>query len=141
MDYVNAKKGDVMNRISNRFIVSVFLLITGLAATAYATSYPILEHSPQRMHETEVMKEGTIVYLFHSGVPNIRDKIESGDILPVYREDPCCKVIETGKIKVFGYAGKNYIKAEMVQGEIKPGDMAKKGALSFLIIVFGCDCK
>jgi hypothetical protein len=130
-----------MNGISTRVITSMFLLIIGLAVTAYATSYPILEHQPQRAHETEAMKEGTIVYLFHSGVPNIREAIGSGDILPVYREDPCCKVIETGKIKVLAYAGKNYIKAEVAQGEIKPGDVAKKGALSFLIIVFGCDCK
>jgi hypothetical protein len=87
------------------------------------------------------MKEGTIVYLFHSGIPNIKDTVGIGDIMPVYREDPCCKVIETGKIKILAYAGKNYIRAEVAQGEIKPGDMAKRGALSFLIIVFGCDCK
>ena len=130
-----------MNGILTKVITSMFLLIIGLAVTAYATSYPILEHQPQRAHEAEAMKVGTIVYLFHSGVPGIKDAVEIGDILPVYREDPCCKVVEKGKVKVFGYAGKNYIRAEVVQGEIKPGDVAKKGALSFLIIVFGCDCK
>ncbi|ABL01267.1 conserved hypothetical protein (plasmid) [Pelobacter propionicus DSM 2379] len=38
-----------------------------------------------------------------------------------------------GAVKVTGYAGEHYFEAEIVKGEIKPGDIAKKNTTSCLV--------
>jgi hypothetical protein len=88
-----------------------------------------------------VNKTGAHVYLFHSGTEDIKNAIRINDVLTVYRESPCCNLKETGKIKIVSFTGDNYMKAEVVEGVIKPGDIAKKGTIAGLILVSGCDCK
>lgn len=101
---------------------------------------------PESLHENEektavVNKTGAHVYLFHSGTEDVKNAIRINDVLTVYRESPCCNLKEIGKIKVLSFTGDNYMKAEVVEGAIKPGDIAKKGTVSCLILVSGCDCK
>ncbi|WP_202594000.1 hypothetical protein [Geobacter anodireducens] len=41
--------------------------------------------------------------------------------------------IEVGQIRVLSYVGEHYIEAEVVKGEVKPGDIAKKDTVACLI--------
>ncbi len=76
-----------------------------------------------------VMKTGNKVHLFHSGTADVRRDICLNDVIPVYRETPTgghTTVKEVGKVKVVSYMGEHYYVAEVVQGEIKVGDVAQK---------------
>jgi hypothetical protein len=55
----------------------------------------------------------------------------------VYRISPACEVTTTGKIKILSYVGEMYLKAEVIEGEIKPADIAKKDNVSCLVISAG----
>jgi hypothetical protein len=109
---------------------------------AIVTAAPVF---PESLHENGVKTEavykiGAHVYLFHSGTEHIKNAIRINDVLTVYRESPCCNLIETGKIKVLSFTGNNYIKAQVVEGVVRAGDIAKKGSISCLVLVSSCDC-
>jgi hypothetical protein len=77
------------------------------------------------------------VYLFHSGTDDVKKTIHANDILTVYRINPSCEVNPVGIIKVLSYIGETYIKSEVLVGEIRPDDIAKKGNVSCLVISAG----
>ena len=119
--------------------ILVIILLSSVCAplTTFAVSYPpaALFH---RLEKAEtVMAPGAIVYLFHSGTDEIKNAINVDDILPVFRINPACEVSEAGKIRVISHIGATYVKGEVMEGEIKPNDIAKKGHISFLIISAG----
>jgi hypothetical protein len=125
-----------MKAIKNIFVV---ILLASLCAplTAFALSYPPapLYHRLEKV-ET-VMTPGAAVYLFHSGTDEINSAIYIDEVLTVYRIDPSCEVRVTGKIRVKSHIGETYLKGEVIEGEIKPNDIAKKGKISLLIISAG----
>jgi hypothetical protein len=129
-----------MKKIVEILAVSFLAATLGSPLVARAVSYPILEEHRQ-IKEKAVMKIDTTIYLFHSGTPDARKAIRVNDVLIVYREGPACEMKEVGKIKVLSFAGKNYIKGVVVEGEIKEDDMAKKGAVSYLVILSEDKCK
>jgi hypothetical protein len=116
----------------------VILLFTSVSAplTVFAVSYPPPLYHRQDRGET-VMKVGQIVYLFHSGTDDVKKTIHANNILTVYRINPSCEVNPVGIIKVLSYIGETYIKAEVLEGEIRPDDIAKKGNVSCLVISAG----
>jgi hypothetical protein len=116
----------------------VILLFTSVSAplSVFAVSYPPPLYHRQDRGET-VMKVGQIVYLFHSGTDDVKKTIHANDILTVYRINPSCEVNPVGIIKVLSYIGETYIKAEVLEGEIRPDDIAKKGNVSCLVISAG----
>jgi len=116
----------------------VILLFTSVSAPlfVFAVSYPPPLYHRQDRGET-VMKVGQIVYLFHSGTDVVKKTIHANDILTVYRINPSCEVKPVGIIKVLSYIGETYIKAEVLEGEIRPDDIAKKGNVSCLLISAG----
>jgi len=82
------------------------------------------------------MKAGSKVYLFHSGMGTVKKAICAGDVLSVYREYPSdisseSKVV--GKVRILIPLGDYYFKGEMVEGEARPGDLAKKGIVACYI--------
>lgn len=83
------------------------------------------------------MKAGQILHLFHSGTADVRKTINANDVLIAYRIMPSCEVKEVGKIRVIAYVGETYLKGEVVEGEIRPDDIAKKGKVSCLVISAG----
>jgi hypothetical protein len=119
-------------------ILIVILLFTSVSAplAVLAVSYPPPLYHRQDRGET-VMKVGQIVYLFHSSTDDVRKTIHADDILTVYRISPSCEVNPVGIIKVLSYIGETYIKAEVLEGEIRPDDIAKKGTISCLVISAG----
>jgi hypothetical protein len=119
-------------------IMGVLLLVLSAPIIVFATSYMPFFHS--RGQDEAAMTEGRIVHLFHSGTNDVKETIHVNDVLIVHRITPTCEVKDVGKIKVMGFIGENYIKGEVVEGEIKPDDIAKKGNVSCLVISAGV-CK
>jgi hypothetical protein len=108
------------------------LLFAILAAFIAAVSAPLVVQAADKVKGEVVMKVGNKVNLFHSGTADVKKEICLGDVITVYRETgggKSLKSTEVGAVKVTGYAGEHYFEAEIVKGEIKPGDIAmKKGA-------------
>ena len=77
---------------------------------------------------------GQTIYLFYSGTEEERRSLHEGDILAVSRIDRSCDAAVAGKIRVLGLLGETYLKAEVVEGRIRTGDIAKKDAISCLVI-------
>jgi hypothetical protein len=101
---------------------------------------PLLEEHEEKSAKG-IMVKGAVVCLFQSGTRDVKKAININDALPVYRENKSHKLEEVGKIKVLSYVGEDYLKGEVVEGEIKAGDIAKKGDAASLIISSGDKCK
>ncbi len=122
-------------KIVIRFFAILFLyivLVFPLRARSVAFS-PIATEQEKKASEG-IMVKGDIICLFQSGTADVRKTIFVNDILPVYREAKTHELVEVGKIKVIAYVGEDYIKAEVIEGELKSGDIAKKGEAAVLII-------
>jgi hypothetical protein len=119
-------------------ILIVILFFSSISAplTVFAVSYPPPLYHHQDRGET-VMKVGQMLYLFYSGTDDVKKTIHASDILTVYRVSSSCEVNPVGIIKVLSYIGETYIKAEVLEGEIRPDDIAKKGDVSCLVISAG----
>jgi hypothetical protein len=120
--------------ISIHKLTAVALLAAAVAfpTTARAVAYYPLYHL-QEGDETAAAA-GQTIYLFFSGTEEERLSFHEGDILTVSRIDRACDAAMAGKIRVLGLLGETYLKAEVVEGRIKTGDIAKKGAISCLVI-------
>jgi len=123
---------------SKMIIVVVLLLVIGVPVFVFATSYMPLYHL--RGQDEAAMTVGTSVHLFHSGTNDVKKTIHVNDILTVHRITPSCEVKEVGKIKVLGFIGETYMRGEVVEGGIRPDDIAKKDNVSCLVISAGV-CK
>lgn len=116
----------------------VFILGTILALSVVISAPSLvcaLEKQPQIKSEV-VMKAGKKVHLFHSGTADVKKEICLKDVIPVYRETMAgghTQTKEVGKVKVLSYVGEHYFEAEVVSGEIKIGDIAKKETASCLV--------
>jgi hypothetical protein len=60
--------------------------------------------------------------------------VHGGDVFIVYRLTPSCKMEEVGKVRFVDFHGDTYMEAEVIEGELKAGDIAKKGNISCLIV-------
>jgi hypothetical protein len=116
-------------------ILLLFAAVNPLTVTA-ASYLPASLYHQEHVAET-VMKAGQIVYLFHSGTEDVKRAIRADDILIVYRISPLCEVKTVGSIKVISQVADTYFKGEVVEGEISPNDIAKKGHVSCLVISAG----
>jgi hypothetical protein len=123
--------------------VLAVLLIScmGLPQLATAVSWSPLEEEREEQAAKGIMAKGTIVCLFQSGTADVKKAITINDILPVYRENKSHALKEVGKIKVLSYVGEDYLKGEVVEGELKAGDIAKKGDAASLVISSDDKCK
>lgn len=116
-----------------------FFRLAVTAAVAAVLALPLtaqaLEKQPLIKSEV-VMKVGNKVNLFHSGTEDVKKEVCLNDVIPVYRElmtGGHTTTKEVGKVKVLTYAGEHYFEAEVVEGEIKMGDIAKKKTAGCLI--------
>jgi len=130
-----------MKKIILIFIVTLLSSIMSFSLRAYAVSYSVVEEQRDEKIAKGIMKAGDAVCLFQSGTADVKKAITIGDILVVYREDPKHELKEVGKIKVLSYSGEDYLKGQVVEGEIKAGDIAKKGDVASLVISSGDKCK
>jgi hypothetical protein len=103
-----------------------------IPSTGHAVSY----QPPFRLvpGSGSVVEKGGSVHLFYSGTRDITDTVLSGDIFTVYRIGHSCKMEEVGKVRFVNFVGETYMEAEVIEGELKAGDIAKKGNISCLIV-------
>jgi hypothetical protein len=123
-----------------RILIILLLSCVWLPQVVNAVSWSPLEEEHEEKAARGTMVKGTIVCLFQSGTADVKKAISINDILPVYRESKFHELKEVGKIKVLSYAGEDYLKGEVVEGELKAGDVAKKGDVASLIISSGDKC-
>jgi hypothetical protein len=119
-------------------LLSVFL---GFPGYAQAVSYPLIEEQREKKAEKGIREKGEIVCLFQSGTADVKKSISVGDLLMVYRERGKHEWKEVGKIKVLSYIGEDYLKGEVIEGEVRTGDIAKKGDVASLVISSEDKCK
>lgn len=113
--------------------IRIFALLTLLTMIAVPM---IAQGAEMKVKSEVVMKAGNKVHLFHSGTADVKKEVCLKDVIPVYREimgGGHTTVKEVGKVKVLDYAGEHYFEAEVVSGEIKVGDIAKKETASCLV--------
>ena len=114
---------NIMARMVLFVVLSLFLVV------------PLTAQAAEKKAKGEVvMKVGKKVHLFHSGTADVKKEICLNDVVTVYRQvgkNPQLK--EVGQVKVLSYAGEHYFEAEIVKGEIKVGDIAKKETASCLV--------
>jgi len=129
-----------MKKIAKLFAV-LLILCVGLPQVVNAVSWSPIEEERVEKAAKGIMLKGATVCLFESGTADVKKAISIGDVLVVYREGPKHELKEVGKIKVLSYSGEDYLKGEVVEGEIKAGDIAKKGEVASLVISSGDKCK
>ena len=124
-----------------KLLVVLLISCAGLPQLVNAVSWSPLQEEREEKAAKGLMVKGTVVCLFQSGTADVKKAINVNDILPVYRESKSHELKEVGKIKVLSYVGEDYLKGEIVEGELKAGDIAKKGDVASLIISSGDKCK
>jgi len=130
-----------MKKIAGILVVVVLLAAIGVPLLAEAVSFSPVPAEQEEKSTKGILEKGAMVCLFQSGTADVKKAISIGDVLIVYREGSKHELKEVGKIKVLSYAGEDYLKGEIVVGEIKAGDVAKKGDVASLVISPGDKCK
>ncbi len=121
-----------MKKLAKIFSVLAIVAVVCLPLFTHA-----LEKQPQVKGEV-VMKAGTKVHMFFGVMEEAKKQICIGDVIPVFRELPysrSLKVKAVGKVKVLGLAGENYFEGEVVEGEVKAGDIAKKETGAYVCLI------
>jgi hypothetical protein len=125
-----------------KLLVVLLISYAGLPQLVNAVSWSPIQEEREEKTAKGIMAKGDVVCLFQSGTADVRKAINVNDILPVYRESKSSHELkEVGKVKVLSYVGEDYLKGEVVEGELKAGDIAKKGDVAGLIISSGDKCK
>ena len=114
---------------------NIFKIIT-LLALSVMLAIPVVSQAADKKAKSEVvMKMGDKVRLFHSGNVAAQKEIAINDVLQVYRisgKNSLEKVI--GEVKVLSFEGEHYFVAEIIKGEFRVGDLAKKGDTALLCL-------
>jgi hypothetical protein len=120
-----------------RIVVLLHILWVSAPTSVFAVSYfPAPFFHRQEKLESPMMV-GETVYLFQSSKDLVQRTIHVSDVLTVYRIAASCKGRTVGKIKVMSYIGETYIKGLVIEGEIMPGDIARKENVTCLVILTG----
>jgi hypothetical protein len=115
-----------MKKILN---IGMFLAFSALLA------FPVVGQAAEKKIKNEVvMKMGNKVHLFHSSNVAAQKEIAINDVIPVFRlSGKNRQEKEVGAVKVLSFTGDHYFEAEVIKGEVKVGDVAKKDASSLLV--------
>jgi len=124
------------------FLVVLFpLVVVGISLRADAVSpSPVPEERAEKAAKG-IREKGELVCLFQSGTEDVKKTINVHDVIVVFREGPKHDLREVGKVKVLSYAGDDYIKGVVMEGEVQSGDIAKKGDVAGLVISSEDKCR
>jgi hypothetical protein len=129
-----------MKKIAN-ILAIVFISCLGAPPLANAVSWSPIQEEREEKAARGIMEKGAVVCLFQSGTADVRKEIHANDILIVYRENQDHQMKQVGKIRIISYIGEDYLKGEVVEGEVKVGDIAKKGDVASLVVSESKTCK
>jgi hypothetical protein len=120
-------------------ILFLLLLLVpfAMSTTIHAVVYPFPENVSTYQIDEPAMEAGTKLYLFHSGTEDVKNRIHVNDSLTVYRVHPADSSVESkevGTVRVLSILGDYYFDGEVTSGDVKAGDLAKKGTVACFII-------
>jgi hypothetical protein len=107
------------------------LLVLAFFFSIKATSYFV---------EPDYFPLGSVVHLFLGGSQEVRKEMAVNDTLTVYRPGETCEPQQVGRITVVSFDGRYYLLGKIVGGEIKAGDIVKKGTVACIVIPSGWTC-
>jgi hypothetical protein len=128
-----------MKRIVHLIILSVLVCLDFPMIAGAVSVSPVPEQRDEKITKG-IRERGETVCLFQSGTADVKKTISAGDLLTVYRENEKHELKEVGKIKAQSFIGDDYLKGEVVEGEARTGDVAKKGDAASLVISSGDKC-
>lgn len=112
----------------------IITTITMLSLAAVLAIPALSQAADKKVKNEIVMKMGNKVHLFHSSNVEAQKDIAVNEVLPVYRViGKSAQQKEVGAVKVLTFIDEHYFEAEIIKGEIKVGDIAKKDGTSFLV--------
>ena len=113
---------------------NVFKFITLLTLSVMLVIPAVSQAADKKVKNEVVMKMGNKVHLFHSSNVETQKDIAINDVLPVFRmSGKTRQEKEVGAVKVLSFIGEHYFEAEIIKGEVKIGDIAKKDTSSLLV--------
>ncbi len=130
-----------MKNVAKSCVIMILLAVIGHPLLSEAVSFSPVPAEREEKEAKGIIEKGDLVCLFQSGTADVKKAVTIGDVITVYREGPQHELREVGKIKVLSYAGADYLKGTVVEGEIKAGDIAKKGEVASLVISPKDKCK
>jgi hypothetical protein len=134
-----SKGAAVMKTLTLQIILIIFL--SWLPLKAQAVSFSPIPAEQEEKAVKGIRSKGESVCLFQSGTEDVRKTIGIGDILVVNRQGKNHDTREVGRIRVLSYVKEDYLKGEVVNGEVRAGDIAKKGSVASLVIADDGACK
>lgn len=82
-----------------------------------------------------VSRAGDSVRFFHGGTEEAKKLFCMDEVVPVYRyEGRYMKTKEVGKVRLGEFVGEHYVDGKVVEGEVKPGDVAMKKSAACLAV-------
>jgi len=122
-------------------LLLLLLLLTPLLMTSslYAVTYTFPKERPAYPKVDGAIVTGSRLYLFHNSTQEGKNDLNINDTLVVYRESPTDSSLdpqETGKVRILSTLGGKYYEAEVIEGSIQPGSLARKGAVICFITSF-----
>src|SRR5512147_752280 len=119
----NGNNGEIIMKKVIWILIGIFLsLSAGFPSSLNAVSPSPVPGEREEKAAKGIKEKGETVCLFQSGTTDVRKTINVNDILTVYRENITHKMVEVGKIRILSYVGDDYLKGEVVEGELQTGD-------------------
>lgn len=92
---------------------------------------------PQIEAKVRAKTSGETVRLFHGGTKEAKEVFCLNETVPVFRQEyeryGQGGYKEVGKVKITKFRGEHYFDAEVIEGELKDGDVARKKDAACLI--------
>ncbi len=123
-----------------KLIAVVITLGLVMSTGAHAVSWSPAQEEREEKAVKGIKGKGEIACLFQSGTADVKKEMRVHDLLVVYREDQNHQLRKIGKIRILSYVGEDFLKGEVVEGEVQAGDVAKKGAVASLVIAPSDTC-
>ena len=82
-------------------------------------------------------RAGETVRLFHGGTKEAKTEFCLGETIPVYRWAGRGRYVEykeVAKVKITRFVGEHYFDAQVVEGEVRQGDLVRKATAACLIV-------
>ena len=117
-----------------RIFVFTMALTATVAPLSHAVSWSPLEEDQGNEADKSVREKGAFVCLFQSGTTDVKKEIRVNDVLSVFRETRDHRLTEVGKVRILSYVGADFLKGEVIEGKLLPGDIARKGDVASLVI-------
>ncbi|HTY26099.1 MAG TPA: hypothetical protein VMC85_23415 [Desulfomonilaceae bacterium] len=109
------------NRTCLISFVVIAILLSG-ASLAYA------QKNQKKIKVDVAMKKGDEVTMFYGGTGDMKEIFPVGGVMNVYEKVLAFGLNENeriGRVKIVGYVGDNYLKAQVVEGTMRAGDVVK----------------